>query len=159
MTKHNIANKPSRSIEEALKSILHSDTVGTQEEIKEALEDLGYAVNQSKISRVLHKLGAVKIMNERKQIVYTLPLEPAPPASKNILSQLIINMSSNETMIVIHTNPGSASLIGRLVDHNREDLLVLGTVAGDDTVFIAPTSVKKIAKTLQAIQSFLAEMS
>jgi transcriptional regulator of arginine metabolism len=159
MPKHPIAKTPSTTIEEALKSILHSDTVGTQEEIKEALVDLGYIANQSKISRVLHKLGAVKIMNERKQIVYALPLEPAPPVSKNMLSQLIIKMSSNETIIVVHTNPGSASLIGRLVDHNREELLVLGTVAGDDTVFIAPTSVKKISKTLQAIQSFLAEMS
>jgi transcriptional regulator of arginine metabolism len=158
MKKHSLHNKQGKSIEEALRSILLSDTVGTQEEIKLALEDLGYIVNQSKISRVLHKLGAVKVMNEHKQIVYTLPLEPAPPASRNILSQLIINISMNETMIVIHTNPGSASLIGRLLDHNREELLVLGTVAGDDTVFITPVSIKKIEKTLDAIQSFLAGM-
>src|SRR5262249_31224642 len=97
------------SVEEALKSILMSDSVGTQGEIKLALDELGYEVNQSKISRLLRKLGAVKMTNEHKQIVYSLPLEPAPPASKTILSQLIISIKTNETLIVIHTNPGSAS--------------------------------------------------
>jgi transcriptional regulator of arginine metabolism len=154
-----IAAQHKISIEEALKAVLMSDSVGTQDEIKHALEELGYEVNQSKISRLLRKLGAVKISNEHREIIYRLPLEPAPPASKNILSQLIISIKTNETLIIIHTNPGSASLIGRLLDHNREDLSILGTVAGDDTVFIAPKSVKKIAKTLRVIQDFLAEMS
>jgi transcriptional regulator of arginine metabolism len=147
------------SIEDALKSILVSDSVGTQDEIRQALEELGYEVNQSRISRLLRKLGAVKMTNERKQIIYSLPIEPAPPASKTILSQLIMSIKTNETLIVIHTNPGSASLIGRLLDHNRDELKILGTVAGDDTVFIAPRSVKQISTTLRIIQNFLAEMS
>lgn len=146
-------------LEETLKSILLSGSIGTQEELAQELERQGYEVNQSKISRLLRKLGAVKVTNEKKQIVYALPREPAPPTSKNILSQLIINISMNESMIVIHTNPGSASLIGRLLDHNREDLRILGTVAGDDTLFIAPKTTREIAKTLQALKSFLAEMS
>lgn len=144
------------SIEEALRAILLSDSVGTQDEIKQALEELGYEVNQSRISRLLRKLGAAKGSNEHNQIIYTLPLEPAPTASKMVLSQLIISIKTNETLIVIHTNPGSASLIGRLLDHHREDLNILGTVAGDDTVFIAPQSVKQIGRTLRVIQELLA---
>jgi transcriptional regulator of arginine metabolism len=143
---------------DALKTLLLAETVSTQDEIRLALEALGYDANQSKISRLLRKLGAVKITNERKQIIYSLPHEPPPPASKSILSQLIISIRHNEIMIVIDTNPGSASLIGRLLDHHREELHVLGTVAGDDTVFIAPTSVKLITKTLKSIRTFLAEM-
>jgi len=142
-------------LEDALKSMLLSDTIGTQEELAQALEQQGYDVNQSKISRLLRKLGAVKITNDKKQIVYSLPREPAPPTSKNILSQLITNITTNETLIVIHTNPGSASMVGRLLDHNREGLKILGTVAGDDTLFIAPESVREINQTLQAIESFL----
>jgi len=157
MPRQHITRRKYSSIEETLKTILLSDTVGTQEEIKKALEELGYEINQSKISRLLRKLGAIKTSNERNQIVYTLPLEPAPQASKNILSQLIISIRTNETLIVIHTNPGSASLIGRLVDHHRDKLHLLGTVAGDDTLFIAPKSVKHIAKTLHAIQLWVAD--
>lgn len=144
---------------DALKTLLISGKVGTQDEIKHALEEQGYQINQSKISRLLRKLGAVKVSNELKQIIYTLPREPAPPASKNILSELIISINTNETLIVIRTSPGSASLIGRMLDHNGAELNILGTVAGDDTVFIAPSSVKKLDKTLLAIKSFLATVS
>lgn len=146
------------NILDALKSLLLVETVSTQDEIKQALEELGYNINQSKISRLLRKLGAVKVTNEHKQIVYSLPHEPPPPTSKSILSQLIISIRYNEMLIVIDTNPGSASLIGRLLDHHREELNVLGTVAGDDTVFIAPASVKSIAKTLKLIKTFLSDM-
>lgn len=148
-----------QSVIEALKALLMAGSVGTQEEIKHALEQQGYPLNQSKISRLLRKLGAIKITNEHKEIVYTLPREPAPPTSKNVLSQLVINITLNESLIVIHTNPGSASLIGRLLDHNNQELHILGTVAGDDTVFIAPKSTKHINKTLLAIKTFLADMT
>ena len=144
---------------DALKTLLQTGEVGTQEEIKYALEQQGHDINQSKISRLLRKLGAIKITNERKQIIYSLPLEPAPPSSKNVLSQLILNITMNETLIVIYTNPGSASLIARLLDHHRQDLKILGTVAGDDTLFIAPESVKLIKQTAAAIKIFLAEAS
>jgi transcriptional regulator of arginine metabolism len=150
--------KPASSMLDALKTLLLAETVSTHDEIKLALEKLGHDANQSKISRLLRKLGAVKMTNEYKQMVYSLPLEPAPPASKIILSQLIINITVNETLIVIHTNPGSASLIGRLLDHHRDELSMLGTVAGDDTVFIAPTSVKSITQTLRSLKTFLSEM-
>lgn len=143
------------SMQEALKAILLSDSVGTQDEIRLALEKLGYEVNQSKISRLLRKLGAIKTSNEHNEIIYTLPLEPVPSATKDILSQLIISIKTNESLIIIQTNPGSASLIGRLLDHNRDELNILGTVAGDDTIFIAPRSVKEIKDTVEVVKEFL----
>ena len=144
---------------DALKSILLSGSAGTQDEIRQALEQEGYQLNQSKISRLLRKLGAIKITNEQNEIVYSLPREPAPPSAKNILSHLVISIEKNETLIVIRTNPGSASLIGRLLDHHNEELDILGTVAGDDTIFIAPKSVKRIANVLSTVKLFLAEAS
>lgn len=151
------ATRQKSTVIDTLKSILLSGAVSTQDDIKQALELRGYPINQSKISRLLRKLGAVKITNEFKQIVYSLPREPAPPASKNVLSHLVISITTNETLIVIHTNPGSASLIGRLFDHHNQELNILGTVAGDDTVFIAPKSIKQIDKTLVAIKAFLVD--
>lgn len=143
---------------EALKQILWSGKASSQEEIVTALEAEGHDVNQSKISRLLRKIGAVKITNEHKQIIYTLPQEPAPPTSKNILSQLITNIACNEALVVIHTNPGCASLIARLLDHHRQELHILGTVAGDDTLFITPTSIKEVIHTTNAIRKFIAQM-
>lgn len=142
---------------DALKSILLSGTVSTQDEMKQVLEQKGHIINQSKISRLLRKLGAIKITNEQNQIIYSLPREPAPPTKKNVLSQLVISITTNEVLIIIRTNPGSASLIGRLLDHHSQELHILGTVAGDDTVFIAPKSVKQISNILIAVNAFLAE--
>jgi len=147
------------TVTDALKAILLSGVAGTQVEIKETLKQEGYYLNQSKISRLLRKLGAIKITNTQKKIVYSLPREPTPPSAKNILSHLVISITTNETLIVIHTNPGSASLIARTLDHHNEELNILGTVAGDDTIFIAPKSIKRISKILSAIRVFLSETS
>ena len=58
-------------------------------------------------------------------------------------------------MIVVHTSPGSASLVARHLDAQLNDLII-GTIAGDDAIFVAPANIKTIDKTLAAIQeSFL----
>jgi len=149
--------KNQASVLDALTAILRTKTAGTQEDIKQRLEEQGYVANQSKISRLLRKLGAIKITNEQAQIIYSLPHEPAPSNAKNVLSHLIVSIATNEVLIVISTNPGSASLIARLLDHHRNELEILGTVAGDDTLFIAPTSTKQLMHTLDLITSFINE--
>lgn len=151
-----LTQKHSSEALRALKDILQKGQYSSQQDIKIALEKNGYHLNQSKISRLLHKLGAIKTNSEHHKIIYSLPHEPAPPSSKKILSHLLTNITANETLIVIHTHPGSASLIARLLDHHRQELNILGTVAGDDTVFVSPLSMGHIKKTLIAIQHFLA---
>lgn len=146
--------KPSKMLEE-LKRLLVEGSASTQEDIKRHLTELGYEVNQAKISRLLRKLGAVKASNEYGQVVYCLPKEPAPPQTKSLLSNLIIDIECNESLIVIHTSPGSASLFGRLIDHNLLKLNVLGTVAGDDTIIVVPRSTKELQATLLDIKELL----
>lgn len=146
--------KSSNMLEE-LKKLLVEGSATTQEEIKHYLTELGYEVNQAKISRLLRKIGAVKTSNEYGQVVYCLTKEPAPPATKSLLTNLVIDIEANETIIVIHTSPGSASLFGRLVDHNLVKLGVLGTVAGDDTLLVIPRSIKEINQVLRDIKDLL----
>lgn len=138
-----------------LRELLQQGTVGTQEEICEALEKKGFDVNQSKVSRWLRKIDAVKAKNEKGQVVYRLPKEPAPPTASTKLRDLVISYDFNETTIVVHTSPGSASMIARVLDYQRDSLKILGTVAGDDTIFILPRSVKQIKQILEAIKHLL----
>jgi transcriptional regulator of arginine metabolism len=146
--------KPSTMLE-GLKKLLIEGSASTQEDIKQHLTKLGFDVNQAKISRLLRKIGAIKASNEFGQVVYCLPKEPAPPQAKSTLANLIIDIEANETVIVIHTSPGSASLFGRLIDHNLAKLGVLGTVAGDDTLFVMPRSIKQIDQVLSEIKELL----
>ena len=138
-----------------LRDLLVSKAVKTQDDIKEALLQLGFKVNQSKISRLLHKLGAIKTKNELGEIVYQLPKEPLPPTISSELAHLVIDVVNNEMLIIVHTSPGSASLIARVIDHHQQHLKILGTVAGDDTVVVIPKSIQQIQAIIKDIESLL----
>ncbi len=137
----------------AVQELLQKKTVGTQEEIRAALEQKGFSVHQVKVSRVLHKMGAIKI-NEGDQVVYRLPTELVSITPNDSLKQLILNITHNESLIVIQTAPGCAQFVARFLDQ-KNDIGILGTVAGDDTVFVAPEKTKQIKNIHQKIYKML----
>jgi len=55
-------------------------------------------------------------------------------------------------MIIIRTSPGAAQLIARLLDSLSKNDGVLGTIAGDDTIFIAPTEINEIEQTIAKLE-------
>jgi transcriptional regulator of arginine metabolism len=145
-----------KSLAEALKGLLIEGQTSTQEELCEALEHQGFKVNQSTISRLLRKIKAIKVENEKGESVYSLPREPAPPTITPYLRGLVVDIVSNETTIVIYTSPGSASMIARILDYKQASSEILGTIAGDDTIFVVPKSIQNIRKLLKELKVLLA---
>ena len=141
--------KSSATLITAITQLLRNEKMDTQEKIGIALQKKGFAVNQVKVSRLLHKIGAIK-MSEGEQIVYRLPVERTKLSAKDTLRQFINSITHNESLIIIQTSPGAASLVARLLDLSQ-NAAVLGTVAGDDTIFVAPVSVKKIQSVYKMI--------
>lgn len=137
---------------EALQELLHNRIAETQEDICHELEKKGFDVNQTKVSRLLRKVGAVKVKNERGIVVYSLPNEPGPPTLRTPLRDLIIDITRNEALVVIYTHPGIASMVARLLDYNKTTSQILGTIAGDDVVFVAPKSLSKIQEMEREIK-------
>lgn len=133
----------------AIQELLQKGKLAKQEDIRAELEKKGMVVNQTMISRVLHKLGAVKI-SEGNNPVYRLSSEFKSVSPDDSLKHLILNISHNESLIVIETTPGSAQLVARLLDQKKE-MGILGTVAGDDTIFVAPKSTAKTTLVYQKI--------
>lgn len=150
-----IKREGEKSLIESFRELLSQGNARTQEDLKVSLQKQGFEINQSKISRLLRKIGAIKTVGSEGQIVYQIPLEPEPPITGSTIENLVLDITHNEIMIVIRTSPGSASLIARVLDHNTEKLNTLGTVAGDDTIFIIPKSIKTLEKTFKAIKSLL----
>lgn len=144
-----------RDLQDALKELLKERKANSQEEICAALEKQGFEMNQSKASRLLRKIGAMKVTNELGEVVYSLPREPAPPALDTPLQDLIFDIVSNEVLVVIFTSPGSASMVARILDYNQVSTQILASIAGDDTVFVAPKSIRDIKKLLYEIRSLL----
>lgn len=147
--------KSAQPLDEALRLLLMGRCASTQEDICTALEKMGVEINQSKASRLLRKIGAIKVVNEKGQTVYSLPREPAPPSMNTLLRNLILDIVSNETLVVIFTSPGSASMVARVLDYNQITTEILGTIAGDDTIFVAPKSIKDIQKLTEEIKGLL----
>ncbi|MGB0899945.1 transcriptional regulator ArgR [Psychrobium sp. nBUS_13] len=137
----------------AFKALLKEECFGSQGDIVQALQDLGFEnINQSKVSRMLSKFGAVRTRNAKQEMVYCLPAEMGVPNTSSPLKNLVIDLDHNDSMIVIRTSPGAAQLIARLLDSIGKAEGILGTIAGDDTIFIAPAQVSEIQKTLATIK-------
>ncbi|MBQ1784336.1 MAG: transcriptional regulator ArgR [Gammaproteobacteria bacterium] len=141
----------------AFKNLLKEERFGSQSEIVKALQDQGYAnVNQSKVSRMLSKFGAVRTRNAKQQMVYCLPAELGVPTTSSQLRNLVVDIDRNEAMVVIKTSPGAAQLIARLLDSLGKAEGILGTIAGDDTIFICPTHITQIDRTLRTLRGLFA---
>lgn len=150
---------PSQDTREKLKctviKLLQSGTIHSQDELCDQLAAQGFEVSQSRISRMIHKLGAMKIQDGDAGLIYTLPEVAPPPQTTSPILELVTDIQHNETTIVICTNSGSAGLIARLIefqDHQRD---IIGTLSGTDTVLIIPKSVKTIDTTLQTVYRIL----
>lgn len=138
-----------------LKKILESGKNSTQEDIREMLEAKGFDVNQSTISRDLKKLGSIKGTDSKGRTTYRLS-DTSNETSflAQSMTDLILDITHNDSLIVIQTTPGSASLVARQLDINKP-AGILGTIAGDDTIFVAPSKEVSIKQTITAIRNSL----
>lgn len=136
----------------AFKTLLREEKFSSQGEIVQALQEQGfYSINQSKISRMLTRFGAVRTRNAKMEMVYCLPSELGVPDTSSPLKNLVLDIDHNEAVVVIHTSPGAAQLIARLLDSLGKAEGILGTIAGDDTIFTTPTrevSVTELHSTI-----------
>ncbi len=127
---------------EAIKMIISSMELGSQEEVLQELKKEGYTLTQATLSRDFKQLKVAKAASMNGQYVYVLPNETMyrrvrKPMSATEMMQtpgfLSIKFSGN--IGVIRTRPGYASSIAYNIDNNAVPE-ILGTIAGDDTIFI-----------------------
>jgi transcriptional regulator of arginine metabolism len=122
----------------AIADLIRSNALSSQEELAERLCSLGFATTQATISRDLEQIGAAKL-RRNGQLSYALP-EPArngaPPRLSSVFRDWVRSVEPAANFVVIKTPPGSAHLVGVALDHS--DLSeVVGTICGDDTIFVA----------------------
>jgi transcriptional regulator of arginine metabolism len=146
------------STTQIIRDILIEGKAHTQDEIRQELARRSIQVSQPNVSRLLHKIGAVKLIDDKGKTHYRLPHEAGllheltSTQEKDILRQWLLDIVSNDHLIIIYTTPGAASMVARIVDQHRTQLSILGTIAGDDTIFVAPTRSSAIPETLKLIR-------
>lgn len=120
--------------------MLRHDGPHSAEDLATRLSEAGFDVNQATVARDLDQVGAVKIQREGK-MGYALPErlgERNRPAERlqRIFAEWVQAVETSGNLIVVRTPPGSAHLVGLAVDQAKFPEVV-GTIAGDDALFIA----------------------
>ena len=124
----------------AILKVISIKQIATQEELTETLEKQGFAVNQSSVSRDLVELGVVKIHG-----FYAIP-QKINYASFGLLSLEI----AGESLIVAKTEAGFAGAVCVKIDNTKIPEIV-GTIAGEDTIFIAVRGQKEQRVVLKKV--------
>jgi transcriptional regulator of arginine metabolism len=138
----------------ALKELLKSGSLSTQDELRKKLEKLHFPVTQSTISRDLRRIGAIRVIDAEGRVVYRLPDQESLPTSVDIAKNMVKSIQPASSIVVIHTAPGTASLVARYLDMHRPAGSI-GTIAGDDTVFLAITKKSVDREVLEELRDSL----
>lgn len=138
-------SKDEQKLLSTFKTLIKQGSFRSQDELAMALEKQGYAsISQSKVSRMLAKLGAIKSRNVHNEVVYTVPDALIVPKTKHAIETIVLGLKHNHYQIVLKTGTGGAPLMARVLDTLEESIGIMGTIAGDDTVLIIPEDVNNI---------------
>jgi transcriptional regulator of arginine metabolism len=136
-----------------ISEVLGRVPVASQERLAELLADRGVHTTQATLSRDLREMGVVKGPDG-----YVLPATPTPTETRDLgrtLRTYVLDANAGGTLVVLRTGPGHAQIVGLELDRAPPDG-VLGTVAGDDTIFVATKSEAAAKRVLRQIRETLA---
>ena len=119
--------------------IISTTNIETQDQLLAALLDAGFTSTQATISRDIKELRIVKELTSFGTYRYTTAAREMPHSFSNrlntIFRECVTSFDYAQNIIVIHTLPGLANAAASALDAMNMSV-VLGTIAGDDTVFI-----------------------
>ena len=124
---------------DAIKMIISSKEISSQEELLQALGKEGFELTQATLSRDLKQLKVAKAANMNGKYVYVLPnnimykRNNAQSASEMLMTSGFVSLHFSKNIAVIRTR--YASSMAYDID-NRECPAILGTIAGDDTIMM-----------------------
>ncbi len=127
--------------QQTILDLIRAKNIGTQDELTENLLKKGFSSTQSSVSRDLDELGIIKING-----FYSLPQSTAKQDSG--LYSLEV---AGENLIVAKCGIGLASAVCVRIDRAKINEIV-GTIAGDDTIFIAVKDYKLQKKVIKIIR-------
>ncbi|MCF8607586.1 arginine repressor [Gordonia sp. HY442] len=143
--------------------ILAADTVRSQSDLQQRLAEIGIEATQATLSRDLDELGAVKLRAaDGGAGVYVVPEDGTPVRGvsggtdrvSRLLADLLVSTDSSGDIAVLRTPPGAAAYLASALDRARLPGVV-GTIAGDDTVFVLARGPLSGADLSQQIESLV----
>ncbi|MCQ9353160.1 arginine repressor [Corynebacterium sp. 153RC1] len=156
------ANPITRTVRQALiLDLLEEHTVSSQMQLSELLSKHGVDITQGTLSRDLDELGARKVRNEQGRAYYVVGAteEAVMPGAlavkaklRRMLDDLLVSADHSGNIAVLRTPPGAAQFLASFIDRVGMEQVV-GTIAGDDTVFVLARDPLTGAELVELFQS------
>ena len=138
--------------------IISTTNVETQEQLLQELQEAGFTSTQATISRDIKELRIVKELTSLGTYRYTTSSREMPGTFSSrlntIFRECVTGFDYAQNIVVIHTLPGLASAAGSAVDAMGMSV-ILGTLAGDDTVVVIMRDTNSAAAFCGEIKSLL----
>ncbi len=131
--------------------------IETQEELAEGLKSMDIDVTQATISRDIKELRLVKTMSKSGKHKYTTigqSQEGITDRLNKIFENSVVSIDNALNIVVIKTIPGAAQICASAIDYMGLDNLA-GTLAGDDTVFVAVKSLESVCEILDEFRKII----
>ena len=142
---------------ETLRMLFSSQELCSQEDVLRASRIEGFNVTQATLSRDMKQLKVAKAAMANGKYIYVLPTETMykrvqkpMTAREMLLSSGFVSITFSRNMGVIRTRPGYASSIAYNIDNSRIKA-ILGTIAGDDTIFIVLAEDAEHSEVIDAL--------
>lgn len=128
---------------EAIIDLIRNNDIENQTELAKKLNDEGFKVTQATVSRDIQKLKLIKIKNKGK-FKYAIIDKPHEYSDRYIrtICDCITNLDAAKNILIIKTQIGMAMATATAIDGLQFEEIV-GTIAGDDSIFVATKSDDK----------------
>jgi transcriptional regulator of arginine metabolism len=144
-----------RQRQQIIRRVLKDRPIASQRELVEVLASAGCEVTQATVSRDLREIGLQKGRDPAGRVRYVFAPSteerPDPPAAcGRMLKEFGRGLEVAQNLLVLHCDAGAAPGLGRVIDELEHELII-GCVAGDDTVIL----VTKDLRAAKAVNAYL----
>lgn len=137
--------------------LINEYPIETQEELMTRLNDIGFKVTQATVSRDIKELRLLKTLSSDGKYHYTSINKGINDNKDNVrgfFNNSVISVRSAQNMVVIKTLAGMANALCASLD-GMEIRSVIGTLAGDDTIFIVCSDTDSASKLVIDLKKYL----
>lgn len=144
--------------QEAILNLIRENEISTQDDLVNELRKQGWPVTQATISRDIKDLGIIKVIATNGSSRYSVldyTGDVAPGRLLTVFSHSVVSCNLAGNLVVLKTLPGMAQGAASALDSLKLSGVV-GTIAGDDTVFIATVNPESAVSLSQSVAEMTA---
>ena len=134
--------------------LLRTEALTTQADLLHRLRQRGIRVTQATVSRDMEELGVVKTRDGYRLPEALEPAMPPQPALPVVLKEFMREARQASNLVILRTHPGNAHTVASALDA-AEWPEVAGTVAGDDTIFVATAGARQATSVRKKIMELV----